>query len=452
MNFQDSNCFLSNNRINYRGNKYLAIRSDRASFDSNMEEMKMTKARKDARGRALRKGEIQRKSDLKYIYTYTDPLGRRRYIYANDLTELREKEDKLKKDQLDGLDLYVAGKATINDTFDRYMTMKYELQESTRSNYLDNYNRWIRNGFGNKRIADVKYSDVLQFYQNLVKEGKMALNTLDSVHTLLHPTFTLAVRDEIIRRNPSDGIMKELSKKSGKNRGCRHALTIEQQRAFMNYIANHPMFYHWWPMFTVLLGTGCRIGECLGLRWQDLDFEKRIVYVRRSVSYYAAVGAKQCEMHVSSPKTEAGIRSIPMLDVVKDAFEMEAEAQEVTGKNTQVIDGISGFIFTNRFGDVPNPQTVNDAIRRICRHYNEEETIRAKREQREAILLPHFSCHYLRHTFATRLCENETNLKVIQDIMGHRNIETTMDIYAEATDQKKQESLENLALKLGDIF
>ena len=112
MNFQDSNCFLSNNRINYKGNKYLAIRSDRASFDSNMEEMKMTKARKDARGRALRKGEIQRKSDLKYIYTYTDPLGRRRYIYANDLTEIREKEDKLKKDQLDGLDLYVAGKAS----------------------------------------------------------------------------------------------------------------------------------------------------------------------------------------------------------------------------------------------------------------------------------------------------------------------------------------------------
>ena len=83
--------------------------------------------------------------------------------------------------------------------------MKYELQESTRSNYLDNYDRWIRNGFGNKRIADVKYLDVLQFYQNLVKEGKMALNTLDSVHTLLHPTFTLAVRDEIIRRNQIDG-------------------------------------------------------------------------------------------------------------------------------------------------------------------------------------------------------------------------------------------------------
>ena len=59
--------------------------------------------------------------------------------------------------------------------------------------------------------------------------------------------------------------------------------------------------------------------------------------------------------------------------------------------------------------------------------------------------------HILRHTFATRLCGQETNLKVIQSIMGHRNIETTMDIYAEATDKKKKESFENLSVKL-DVF
>ena len=65
----------------------------------------MAKARKDHRGRALRKGEIQRK-DKSYMYTYTDPYGKRRYIYANDLVELREKEKRLMKDQLDGLDVY----------------------------------------------------------------------------------------------------------------------------------------------------------------------------------------------------------------------------------------------------------------------------------------------------------------------------------------------------------
>lgn len=411
----------------------------------------MAKVRKDLRGRSLRKGEVQRSSDKRYMYTYTDPMGRRKFIYANDLAELREKEAKLMKDQLDGLDLYVAGKASVNDTFDRYMSTKYNLRESTKSSYLYTYDHYVRDTFGKKRIADIKYSDVLQFYYYLLNEVKIALGTLDTVHCLLHPTFQLAVRDEIIRNNPTDGVMKEISRESSQNRGIRHALTVEQQRAFMEYIANHPIYYHWWPMFTVLLGTGCRIGEALGLRWQDLDYDKRTININHSLSYYQKPESNKSVLRISKPKTEAGIRTIPMLDIVKDAFEMLYEEQLENGFNETEIDGMSGFIFCNRFGMVPNPQTVNHTIKRIANSYNADEVVRAKKERRNPIILPNFSCHHLRHTFCTRLCENETNLKVIQSIMGHRNIETTMDIYAEATEEKKQESFENLAAKL-DIF
>ena len=411
----------------------------------------MAKVRKDLRGRTLRKGEVQRSSDKRYMYTYTDPMGRRKFIYANDLAELREKESKLMKDQLDGLDLYVAGKASVNDTFDRYMSTKYNLRESTKSSYLYTYDHYVRDTFGKKRIADIKYSDVLQFYYYLLNEVKISLGTLDTIHCLLHPTFQLAVRDEIIRNNPTDGVMKEISRESGKNRGIRHALTVKQQRAFMEYIANHPIYYHWWPMFTVLLGTGCRIGEALGLRWQDLDYDKRTVSINHSLSYYQKPESNKSVLRISKPKTEAGIRTIPMLDIVKDAFEMLYEEQLENGFNESEIDGMSGFIFCNRFGMVPNPQTVNHTIKRIANSYNADEVVRAKKERRDPIILPNFSCHHLRHTFCTRLCENETNLKVIQSIMGHRNIETTMDIYAEATEEKKQESFENLATKL-DIF
>lgn len=411
----------------------------------------MAKVRKDLRGRSLRKGEVQRSSDKRYMYTYTDPMGRRKFIYANDLAELREKEAKLMKDQLDGLDLYVAGKASVNDTFDRYMSTKYNLRESTKSSYLYTYDHYVRDTFGKKRIADIKYSDVLQFYYYLLNEVKISLGTLDTVHCLLHPTFQLAVRDEIIRNNPTDGVMKEISRESGKNRGIRHALTVEQQRAFMEYIANHPIYYHWWPMFTVLLGTGCRIGEALGLRWQDLDYDKRTISINHSLSYYQKPESNKSVLRISKPKTEAGIRTIPMLDIVKDAFEMLYEEQLENGFNETEIDGMSGFIFCNRFGTVPNPQTVNHTIKRIANSYNADEVVRAKKERRDPIILPNFSCHHLRHTFCTRLCENETNLKVIQSIMGHRNIETTMDIYAEATEEKKQESFENLATKL-DVF
>ena len=77
------------------------------------------------------------------LYSYTDPLGRRKFIYANDLTELREKKQKLQRDQLDGLDLYAQGKATINDTFDRYISTKYELRDSTKD-FQDNQSSMLR--------------------------------------------------------------------------------------------------------------------------------------------------------------------------------------------------------------------------------------------------------------------------------------------------------------------
>lgn len=223
---------------------------------------------------------------------------------------------------------------------------------------------------------------------------------------------------------------------------------MDEQRAFMEYIAEHPIYYHWWPLFTVLLGTGTRIGECLALRWEDLDFENRIITVNHSLTYRPTLETGSSEMRISLPKTEAGIRTIPMLDVVKDAFEILREEQEDTGYNEQIIDGMYGFVFKNRFGEVPRPHTINQAIKRIVGSYNSAEILQAKKERREPLVLPSFSCHILRHTFATRLCEAESNLKVIQSVMGHRNVETTMDIYAEATDRKKQESFDNFSWNL----
>lgn len=406
--------------------------------------------RKDPRGRVLKPGEVYRK-DGRYVYTYTNPLGQRKYIYANDLASLRKKEQEIIKAQLDGLDVYVAGNATVNFVFDRYIAMKQSLKDSTRSGYIYTYDHFVRDNFGKKKIAEVKYSDVVHYYLYLLNEKDIALGTLDSIHCILHPTFQLAVRDEIIRTNPTSGAMKEISRNSGKNKGIRHALTLEQQRAFMNYIANSPVYYHWWPLFTFLLGTGCRIGEAIGLRWDDLDFDNRMITINQSIASYKSAKEDRCVSKVSTPKTEAGIRTIPMLDVVYEALNLEREDQEENGFNETVLNGVSGFVFQNRFGNVLNQQAVNAAIKRIVANYNHEEELAAAREKRNPLIIPKFSCHILRHTFCTRLCEQETNLKVIQSIMGHKSIQTTMDIYAEATDQKKKESFEYLSSNL-DVF
>ena len=409
-------------------------------------------ARKDPKGRALRKGEIYRESDGRYAYGYVDPYGKRKFIYSKDLKKLREREEKLFKDQLDGLNVYVMGKASLNFVFDRYISTKSELRETTYTNYTYMYDRFVREGFGKRKIGEIKYSDVLYFYYDLLNDRGLQVNTLETIHTVLHPTFQLAVRDDIIRNNPSDGVMAEIKKKNTKKKNMRHALTIEQQRAFMNYIASSPVFVHWNPIFAVLLGTGCRIGEVVGLRWSDVDMEKRTIDINHSMTYYPRrTDTYKCEFKVSLPKTEAGIRILPMMQPVYEALQSEYERQKEDGFCTAVVDGMSGFIFSNRFGMIHNPAAINRAIRRIIEAHNAEEIIKAKKEKREPVIIPHFSCHHLRHTFCSRFCENETNIKIIQEIMGHASIETTMDIYAEVNSDKKKESIEKLTKNL-DVF
>ena len=217
--------------------------------------------RKDGKGRVLRKGENYRKTDGRYSYVYHDALGKKRTIYAKSLTTLRQKEETLVKDQMDGINFYIAGKADVNFLFDRYISTKSELRSTTYTNYTYMWNHFIRDTLGKRKIKDVKYSEILYFYNDLVTNQGMAINTLETINTILRPTFQLAVRDDIIRKNPVDGAYCEIKKRKGGNRKTRRALTVEQQRAFMDYVAKNPFFYHWYPLFAFLLGTGCRIGD-----------------------------------------------------------------------------------------------------------------------------------------------------------------------------------------------
>lgn len=260
------------------------------------------------------------------------------------------------------------------------------------------------------------------------------------------------MRDDIIRKNPVDGAYCEVKKRNGGLRKSRRALTVDQQRKFMEYVAKNPFFYHWYPFFVFLLGTGCRIGEAIGIRWDDIDLENRIIDINHSLTYYQrADDSYKCEFRVSLPKTEAGNRRIPMMQQVYDALQEEYDRQKQEGFCIENVDGMTNFVFTNRFGMPHNPAAVNRAIKRIVDTHNSEEEVAAKKEKREPIMIPRFSCHIFRHTFASRFCENETNIKVIQEVMGHADVSTTMNIYAEANPDVTKSVIEKLSKNM-DIF
>lgn len=416
--------------------------------------------RTDNKGRILKDGESQRK-DGTYRFNYTDAEGVRHDVYSKRLVptdrlpsgckedlSLREKERKIVRDLEDGIKAPVENKATLNDLFWIYISNKTELKESTRTNYLYMYQKYVQDTLGKKKISSIKYSDIKAFYNKLIREMGFKPNTMEIIHTVIHPVFTLAVRDNYIRTNPAAGAMADVKKIHNWEKPKRHALTIQEQETFINYIAQHKIYNHWLSLFTVLLGTGGRIGEISGLRWEDCDFEAGIIHINHNMIYRKFDGDKKATFHIVTPKTSSGVRIIPMLSEVRKALIDEYERQKITGFNQSVVDGYTGFIFKTRHGNPMSAYNVNHAIDLICNNYNKEETSLANKEGREPFLIQHFSVHNLRHTFCTRFCENESNIKVIQEIMGHADIETTMNIYAEATEQKKKESFANLEGKI----
>ncbi len=420
----------------------------------------MSGKRKDSKGRVLRSGETQR-SDGMYMYRYMDAGGARRTIYSWRLVgtdkiptgkracePLREMEKQLERDAEDGIDTFTAQKRTLNSFFEDYMKLKTELKPSSRADYFHMYRDYVRDSLGVRAIGSIKYSEIKAFFLNLLTDKGLKPNTIKCIYGILHPVFGLAVRDGVIRSNPSDSILKELQKRKEWTRSKRHALTKQQQTTFINYVANSSTYCRWLPIFTVLLGTGCRIGEVTGLRWEDCDFEDNTISINHSLVWSRTDDGKHTRCYISTPKTEAGNRIIPMLSEVREVLLKEYDHQMKKERPQAEIDGFSGFIFQTRRGTVYNHSCINRSITRIIQAYNDEESALAEQEQRSPELLPHFSVHSLRHTFCTRFCENETNLKIIQEIMGHSCIQTTMDIYNEATKEAKKASFANLDGKI----
>ena len=400
--------------------------------------------RKSPKGQSLRKGESYREDKGLYYFQYRDSLNRKRVIYRKDIMALRKIEDEVKQDLADNIRTYEAAHITINDGFEQYMSIKHELKPSTRAGYIDTYNRYVRNTIGNKLLKDIKYSDAKRFYSYLLEERNLSIPTVESVQTLLHPIFSFAVRDDIIRKNPTDGIMKELKGSWNYEKKERVVLTREQAIALLDYVENHPMFYHWLTILTVLIGTGMRISELCGLRWVDVDFKKREISINHHVVYRRFEGDKKMCLHVLTPKTKKGCRIIPMHDEVYHALLAEYAHQSATGFCTAEVDGWSGFIFKNRFGGVYREGPINHAIHRVVKNYNEEEKRKAEKENREPYLIPDFSTHDMRHTFCTRFHECGPDDKALQEIMGHSDFETTRNTYTHSSNEAKHKAVKKL--------
>ena len=333
--------------------------------------------------------------------------------------------------------------------YDRAMKLKVGIKESTYSNYLQNYNNHIREDLGKHLITKITHSDILAFYTYLYRRKKLSVGTISIVHVQLLAAFQLAYRDGVISKNPLDGALNSFKRSVAKNKKKVPALTEEEQRVFLGYIENEPRWNRYHSIFQVMLGTGLRVGELCGLRWQDVDIENRIIDINHCIAVvYSVKDESKGKLVISPPKTKAGIRKIPIMKPVVDAFLKEYRIAKAKGFKSQELDGYTDFVFTTRKGNVFYSAKLDNVLLRIVKAYNIQEASLAKEEKRTPFFLPHISNHMLRHTFCTRLCERDVNIKVIQTLMGHSNINVTMNVYAEVSEAKQFDEIDRVAKDL----
>lgn len=400
----------------------------------------MAAKRKDDKGRILRKGERQREDGI-YEYRY-QVNGKRQSLYAVTLEQLRRLEDQITVDRHDGIRSN-ASAVKLDDLFNVWCDMKRGLKDNTFQNYQYMYTQFVSPHLGDEKVVKIKKSDVRRFYNRLLEVEGLKMSTVNSLQTVLHQVLQLAVDDNYIRVNPADSALRELKLTHQYDSERKRALTVDEQKLLMTFIDESEQYRHWRPIITVMLGTGMRVGEVTGLRWKDIDLAKGTIDVNHTLVFY---NKKHKQTYaINSTKTPCSNRVIPMLDSVREAFLEEKRNQESKGLYcTSIIDGYQDFIFCNRFGEVLNLGVINKALRRITRDCNEQVLDNHEGDDMP-VLLPRFSCHTFRHTFTTRMCESGMNVKVVQDVLGHSDIRTTLDVYTHITKELQDMAMDDLS-------
>ena len=149
--------------------------------------------RKDSYRRILKTGELEI-SKGKYSYRWTDRLGKRHAIYASSLEELREKEDQITKDSIDGIKVERAS-VTLDEIYAIWRDLKRGLKDNTKQNYIYTYEQFIHPSLGSMKVSKIKRSDLKRYYNTMADERNLKFATIDNIHTVLHQVLQMAVGD-----------------------------------------------------------------------------------------------------------------------------------------------------------------------------------------------------------------------------------------------------------------
>ncbi len=325
-----------------------------------------------------------------------------------------EATDKLNKIRADMgiMDIVKADSYTVSEWIEFYMNTeaKPNLSETSYQLYERLFRIHILPNFGDYYLSQLTTDLIQEVFTKQFQDGELSRSTMNSVKTKLGLTLKLAVKKGIIAKNPCQGVVLHKMREAK----SIEALSVENQKKLVDYCYKDQYNY----LFIFLLGTGLRIGEALGLTWDYVDMEKKLIKVQKIM-----IEVSGNPKFKDYPKTENSIRELAVSDKMMKI--LEAQLQFKNDMN------YLNLVFPSSNYNFRTTANLRTKFIKIC----------------DAAGIDHINLHGLRHTFATRMLEKDVAPKVVSQMLGHKSIVTTLNIYSHVLKEHQEEHI----LKIDDF-
>lgn len=305
----------------------------------------------------------------------------------------------------------------------------------TRCDYESSIRCHIKPRIGRMKLTELKNMHIQRFYNDLLEKGSLRKDgkglspkSVRNIHVALHQALEQAVNNDLLMKNPARGVKLPASDKN-----TRTALTEEEEKTLIKHCYDHP----WGMIILLALFSGMRHGEILGLTWADIDFENNTICIskqaRRVQNFDENIKSKTLLEISNKTKTESSNRTISISPAIMEKLQEYKIAQDKTKKKWKEAYNDLNLVFCREDGNIADQKAVGTFL---------SDTLD------KAEITTKITFHELRHTFATRASEYNSNIKSVSSILGHANSNITLNVYTHDSQEAQQAIMQNMTDKL----